>query len=887
MRARGARSIVNASATSQDLHAEEIKRPPGARPQRCHRGRRRTAPAEVVAASKVPSPPQCQPQAQDWTLLRRMVVHPVMESIAAASISASICLPGDASGRRRRKLSIDAGELAQWNAATDFKLFEVDDPRSNVQDGSHASMDTCLTWVTAVSIDQGKAVEVSIYAKLPQLFQEMLASQHFECNWRLCQGLVRSVPQNMSTAAVNSIDIDSTILAPTPPEFLLPLLPHQQKSVAWMAMRERCSDLCMCEHQREVPIDCQGSDLRLELRVDEAFALRGGLLCDPVGSGKTATMFALICHERSTCTAIPGRLQKSAATFVTSATLILCPANVHAQWISEADKFCPNALRIIALRDSSDLCRTSVDKLMGADVVVSTYDLLIESCEAPFMLKDLCWHRVVLDEFHEICSQRASIDPKRNRCIDIALRCLEVGRRWGLSGTPEAFLSSTAAAVRAARLFRCDVSARTVASFAEHFCRQSRVEMTIETAERVVSVSHTAAERAVYANQQYESSFPYLAGWEQLRSYSAKVQQLLMLCSHFNVTDYKGTALELTAEEICDEILKKKRTAIDAAKLEVLRLLGGFWYDLGAELELMPTLPEFLDCSRMANAALDEISEPVRQLLQPHIKTFKDFVDSVAEVHAQLNLAEQSYDFFKRTWDALRGSDGCIHCPVCLEHVEAVSVYVLHCGHTLCHSCAARLLSAKCPVCRSPVQDLKSGRCVRRERFHYSVVSPHERVIEGRGHWSSKLQCVVGAVESIQMQDPQAKIIIFMQWEALRRRVSGVLHQVGLSHLSLTGDIFQRTRVLQQFCTDAEISLLLLSLEDSASGTNLTVASHVFLLHPMLASSREESLSFEAQAIGRVRRLGQTRIVHVWRFVTKSTVEEILWGLIRQDADDQ
>merc|ERR1712139_757702 len=84
---------------------------------------------------------------------------------------------------------------------------------------------------------------------------------------------------------------------------------------------------------------------------------------------------------------------------------------------------------------------------------------------------------------------------------------------------------------------------------------------------------------------------------------------------------------------------------------------------------------------------------------------------------------------------------------------------------------------------------------------------------------------------------------------------------------------------LQDFQSDATISMLLLSLEHSASGTNLTVASHVFLMHPMLGSSQEEVSSYEAQAIGRVVRLGQMRPVHVWRFITSQTVEEELWSL--------
>merc|ERR1712124_37319 len=68
--------------------------------------------------------------------------------------------------------------------------------------------------------------------------------------------------------------------------------------------------------------------------------------------------------------------------------------------------------------------------------------------------------------------------------------------------------------------------------------------------------------------------------------------------------------------------------------------------------------------------------------------------------------------------------------------------------------------------------------------------------------------------------------------------------------------------------------LMLLSLEESASGTNLTAANHVLIVHPMEATSREEAVAFEMQAVGRVRRPGQQRKIHIWRFVTVGTIEQ-------------
>lgn len=73
-----------------------------------------------------------------------------------------------------------------------------------------------------------------------------------------------------------------------------------------------------------------------------------------------------------------------------------------------------------------------------------------------------------------------------------------------------------------------------------------------------------------------------------------------------------------------------------------------------------------------------------------------------------------------------------------------------------------------------------------------------------------------------------------------------------------------------------EHAFLLLSLETSTSGMNLTVAAHLFLVHPCLVGNRDTAVAYEQQAIGRLVRQGQTKTVHVHRFVTEGTIEETI-----------
>ena len=67
--------------------------------------------------------------------------------------------------------------------------------------------------------------------------------------------------------------------------------------------------------------------------------------------------------------------------------------------------------------------------------------------------------------------------------------------------------------------------------------------------------------------------------------------------------------------------------------------------------------------------------------------------------------------------------------------------------------------------------------------------------------------------------------------------------------------------------------VILLSSDSCSSGSNLTEANHVILLDAV-GGNVENARAVEEQAIGRAKRLGQTRIVNVHRFVIKDTIEE-------------
>ena len=73
--------------------------------------------------------------------------------------------------------------------------------------------------------------------------------------------------------------------------------------------------------------------------------------------------------------------------------------------------------------------------------------------------------------------------------------------------------------------------------------------------------------------------------------------------------------------------------------------------------------------------------------------------------------------------------------------------------------------------------------------------------------------------------------------------------------------------------------VLLLKMDDEQSaGLNLTGLNHAVFVHPLLAKCQQEYDAYETQAIGRIRRFGQKKTVHVWRFLAKDTIDTTIFS---------
>jgi SNF2 family DNA or RNA helicase len=65
--------------------------------------------------------------------------------------------------------------------------------------------------------------------------------------------------------------------------------------------------------------------------------------------------------------------------------------------------------------------------------------------------------------------------------------------------------------------------------------------------------------------------------------------------------------------------------------------------------------------------------------------------------------------------------------------------------------------------------------------------------------------------------------------------------------------------------------------DESSAGVNLTTCNHAIFVHPLLADTQHQYNAYETQAIGRVRRFGQTKTVNIWRFLACGTIDDTIY----------
>jgi SNF2 family DNA or RNA helicase len=98
------------------------------------------------------------------------------------------------------------------------------------------------------------------------------------------------------------------------------------------------------------------------------------------------------------------------------------------------------------------------------------------------------------------------------------------------------------------------------------------------------------------------------------------------------------------------------------------------------------------------------------------------------------------------------------------------------------------------------------------------------------------------------------------------------------SYALLTGQSRNRSEIVKKFQNDPDCMVFFISLKAGGVGLNLTEAEYVFILDPWWNPQAEN------QAVNRAHRIGQTKPVIAYRFISLGTIEEKILKLQRKKS---
>ncbi|MGN1384842.1 MAG: DEAD/DEAH box helicase [Clostridia bacterium] len=143
---------------------------------------------------------------------------------------------------------------------------------------------------------------------------------------------------------------------------------------------------------------------------------------------------------------------------------------------------------------------------------------------------------------------------------------------------------------------------------------------------------------------------------------------------------------------------------------------------------------------------------------------------------------------------------------------------------------------------------------------------------------SSKLNQCIEIIQDAVLGEH--KILLFSSYTSMFEIIEEQLKKLKINYLKLTGQtkVGERIKLVDEFNTNENIKVFLISLKAGGTGLNLTGADMVIHYDPWW------NLSAENQATDRTYRIGQKKNVQVYKLITKNSIEEKIYELQQKKA---
>lgn len=192
---------------------------------------------------------------------------------------------------------------------------------------------------------------------------------------------------------------------------------------------------------------------------------------------------------------------------------------------------------------------------------------------------------------------------------------------------------------------------------------------------------------------------------------------------------------------------------------------------------------------------------------------------------------------------------------------QRVAVSAL-CGHRVCQQCHETAREQHRTRCAAPG-------CSASQQDHHLLWSHKLKQSSEASSHGAKFEAAIQLLQRIQGKGEKA--ILFVQFPEQVQQAA-----IALKEKSIAATIVGKDTAGSQiatFCTNKDTVLVLNASDETAAGSNIQAANHVIFLSPLLRDNQYSYDSTMAQAIGRVRRHGQTRPIHVYRICALHTID--------------
>jgi len=626
---------------------------------------------------------------------------------------------------------------------------------------------------------------------------------------------------------------------------------------------------------------------------------KGAILADEMGLGKTISMISLILSNPMSMAGYNNKT--SDGKFKTKATLLFCPSHLAKQWESEVSK-CNPLLKVILCLVKKDHEHLKYSDIIEADIVIISFQFLLNdkyyirlhndgyrryswsSSTVQFTCAKLAdqtyyndrtnslmsvltdnnklpineqlannkvifeffnWHRILIDEGHEIYS---SDNSSEYTFIRRYINDLVSNFRWFISGTP--FVDSTSFSKVLDYLdWKCD---RIITNPCNNNKTIHKIKFNDLHSKDQRIIQQTILKQLYYRNtkQSVGSEFNIPPVIEE---------NILLELSPIERTIYdthvSSNSDELTLRQICchPRISDKNKEVYDneSLALEDVRL------DL---------IKQHTKDIKDATAKLNKLKEePAQHGYEGKVKRCQEKI--------------KQYTFLVSLFSNIEPITAKIsedNCSICLG--DFIDMVVTECGHFYCKECIQCCINksnGKCPMCREDLT-MKKIHALANDKGNKENNKPLDYLTSKYG---SKIGKLIGLCRKL-ISNPNNRIIIFSQWDKLLTLIGSTLKENDIQNVYCKGNVHSRNLAIQSFKNGtknkSDLRVIMLSLENAASGTNLTEATHIILMD-QICGSKEEALAIENQAIARSARQGQQKQIKVIRLVTKNTIEHDIY----------